>query len=149
MNEEAGFKEDNYLIILKLVVYFLLNLVGVGTALYSYYIKPFSSTRLPVLIGSSFYLLATGLWTLLLQYRIVQTIYRGGDGQGKSIWLRSSMKYPDALYTIEILKPGSRISIGSPLEIDVGQWIDVDGNVLIEKISNDLKLKLVPKFKLE
>lgn len=149
MNEEAGFKEDNFLILLKLFVYFILNLVGVSTGLYGYYIKPFSSTRLLVFIGSSFYLLATGLWTLILQYYIAHTVYRGRDKNGKTVWIRSTIEYPRGIYKLELLKVGSKNSIGSAVEIDVGQWIDVDGLVLREKISADLKSKLVAKFKLE
>lgn len=149
MNEEAGFKEDNSLILLKLAVYFFLNLVGICTGLYGYLVKPFAATRLLVFIGSTFYLVATGLWTLALQYRIVQTLYRGRDQQGKTVWLRSTMKYPQAIYKIELLQVGSKKAIGSAVEIDVGQWIDIDGNVLSHKISTDLKTKLVPKFKLD
>lgn len=149
MNEEAGFKEDNYLILLKLVVYFILNLVGVCTGLYGYYIKPFSSTRLLVFIGSSFYLLATGLWTLILQYHIAHTLYRGCDKNGKTVWIRSTIQYPQGIYKLELLKVGTKNSIGSGVEIDVGEWIDVDGKVLEEKVSSDLKSKLVSKFKLE
>ena len=149
MNEEAGFKEDNFLILLKLAVYFFLNLVGVCTGLYGYLVKPFAATRLLVFIGSVFYLLATGLWTLTLQCRIVQTLYRGQDQQGKTVWLRSTIKYPQAIYSIELLQAGTKNPIGKPVEIDVGQWIDVDGNVLCDKISTDLKAKLMPKFKLD
>jgi hypothetical protein len=149
MNEQVGFKEDNFLILLKLTIYFFLNLIGISTGLYGYYVKPFASTRFLVFLGSAFYLLATGVWTLILQYHIVQTIYRGRDQNGKSVWIRSSIKYPQAIYKLEFLKVGTKILIGSAIEIDVGQWIDVDGNVLEEKIFNDLKLKLVPKLKLE
>lgn len=149
MNETAGFKEDNFFILLKLAVYFFLNFIGVSTGLYGYLVKPFSSTRLLVFIGSSFYLLATGLWTLILQYRIVQTLYRGSDKNGKTVWIRSTIKYPQGIYKLELLKVGSKNQIGSAVEIDVGQWIDIDGNVLQEKVPSDLKLKLLPKFKLE
>lgn len=134
---------------MKLTVYFFLNLIGVSTGLYGYYVKPFSSTRLLVFIGSSIYLLANGIWSLLLQYHIAQTVYRGRDENGKSIWIRSTIKYPQGIYQLELLKVGTKISFGSPFEVDVGQWIDVDGNVLEEKLQDDLKLKLVPKFKHE
>ncbi len=151
MNEECNFKEDNTLILTKLVIYFLLNAVGVATALYGYLVKPFERTRFLVAVGSAVYLLFTGIWTVLLQYRVVGTLYRGRDqaAQGKAIWLRSAMKYPQAVYQIEVLKPGTAMVVGKPLEIGVGEWVDVDGTVRADLLVQCLKEKLLPKFKLE
>lgn len=150
MNEDCNFKEDHTLILTKLVVYFLLNAVGVATGLYGYLVKPFERTRLLVAVGSSFYLICTGIWTLLLQYRIVGTLYRGKNtDNGKSVWLRSAIKYPEAIYRIEVLKTGTGQVIGKPLEIGVGEWIDVDGGVRNDLLVKSLKEKLLPKLKLE
>lgn len=151
MNEELAFKEDNFLIISKLLVYTLLNVIGIATGLYGYLVKPFEKTRLLVFIGSAIYLISTGIWNLILQYVIISTLYRGKDSssKGKSVWLRSSIKYPQGIYCIEILKPGNGKVIGKALEIGVGEWIDVDGNLRNDLIYESLKTKLVPKFKFE
>ncbi len=148
MNEEAGFKEDNFLIIVKLFVYFGLNVIGVATALYGYLVKPFSKTRLLVGCGSALYLLLSGLWTLLLQFRIVGTLYRGRNKDGKVIWLRSKMDYPAAIYRVQVLKPKSR-QIIEEIEFSVGDWLDVDGFVVGKAVHSGLKDKLVPKMKFE
>lgn len=148
MNEDLNFKEDNSLILTKLLVYFLLNAVGVSTGLYGYLVKSFEKTRLIVAIGSTFYLLATGIWTLILQYYIVGTLYRGRDQNGKSVWLRSSIKYPQGIYRIELLKTSSGQQV-SAVEIGVGEWIDLDGGIRADLLVQSLNEKLVPKFKLE
>ena len=149
INQELGFKEDHFLILTKLVVYFLLNLVGISAGLYGYLVKPFERTRLLVAVGSAVYLVATGIWTLILQYCMVATLYRGRDKQGKIIWIRSSIKYPQGIYRLESLKPGTNKPIGKAMEISVGEWIDLDGTVLADRLIESLKEKLVPNFKLE
>ena len=148
MNEEAKFKEDHFLIHLKLIVYFFLNLVGGATALYSYLVKPFERTRLLVAVGSAVYLIGAGIWNLVLQYRIAQTLYRGKDAAtNKPVWIRSAIKYPQAIYSLSLLSVTDGKVVGSPIEIGVGQWIDVDGNVLYDLIVKDLQSKLLPKLK--
>ena len=148
MNEEFNCKEDNSVIQLKLFVNFFLNLIGIFTGLYGYLVKPFSETRLVVAIGSVGYLVGTGIWTLYTQYRLISTLYRGRDSQGKVIWLRSGILYPQGIYLIEILKPNTSIKLSS-IEIPVGQWIDEGGQVVGEALVSDLKTKLIPKFKFE
>lgn len=148
MNEELNFKEDNSVIQLKLLVNFFLNFFGIFTGLYGYLVKPFSEARLVVATGSVGYLVGTGIWTLYAQYRLISTLYRGRDSQGKVIWLRSGILYPQGIYFIEILKPNTSIKLSS-IEIPVGQWIDEAGQVVGEALVSDLKTKLIPKFKFE
>lgn len=146
MNEEAQFKEDHFIIHSKLLAYFLLNVVGIATALYSYLVKPFERTRLLVAIGSAVYLICAGIWNLVLQYRITPTTYRGCNGNKKVVWIRTLMKYPEAIYSISLLsvKDGS---VNANIEFGVGEWVDVDGNVLYSSILNDLQNHLIPKIK--
>lgn len=154
MNEEARCKEDHFVIHAKLLVYFLLNVVGVATGLYSYLVKPFERTRLLVAIGSAVYLVCAGIWNLVLQYRITATTYRGtiagGPGAGggnKRVWIRSGMKYPEAIYSLSLLSAQDGSVMGKSIEFGVGEWVDVDGNVLYESILKDLHSKLIPKLK--
>ena len=148
MNEELNCKEDHSVIHLKLIINLILNVFGILTGLYSYFVKPFSSARLVVAVGSVGYLVGTGLWTLYAQYQLISTLYRGRDSQGKVIWLRSEILYPQGIYSIEILKPNTAIKVSS-IEIPVSQWIDEAGQVVGEALVADLKSKLSPKFKFE
>jgi hypothetical protein len=152
MNEELKYREDNSLIILKIVVYFGLNLLCGVTAAYGYYVKPFEKTKVLVGTGSVIYLLLSGIWSLYLQYCATQTIYRGSKSNQKAIWLRSSTKHPQAIYRLEIVDSSTAVKAGKvvdALEVPVGDWIDVEGNVCVQKIFADLTQKLVPKFKFD
>ena len=150
MNEDLKFTEDRSLILLKLFVYLALNFIGIATVLYSHFVKPFARTRLLVGIGSTIYLVLTGLWTLYLQFRVVHTVYRGRKNKSskKDIWLRSSVKFPQALYRIEVIDSIS-LKVTETLETEVGKWIDSEGIVCEDVLFDDLKQNLVPKFKFD
>ena len=150
MNEEAKFKEDHFIIYSKLLVYFLLNLVGVSTALYSYLVKPFERTRLLVAVGSGIYLVCAGIWNLILQYRITATLYRGRDTAKeakKQVWIRSGMKYPQAIYSLCFVSPVDGKVVGEAVEFGVGDWVNLEGFVLYDVIVKDLQSKLLPLLK--
>lgn len=158
MNEETKFKEDHFFIYTKLIANLLLNIIGGGTAFYSYHIKSFEKTKLVVAIGSAVYLIGTGIWSLILQYYLTRTLYRGNDdnvvvvveGGKKSIWIRSDIKFPQGIFSLQLVNPKDGKLMGKSIEFGVGEWIDVDGVVLYEeRIVKDLKDKLVPLFKQE
>ena len=95
--------------------------------------------------------MATGVWTLFLQYRVAQTVYRGEAGDGKkTVWLRSSIVYPQGVYRLEIVGVGKEWRVVKQvMEVGVGEWIDLDGNVCADVMVKDLSTKLVPKFKFD
>lgn len=146
MKEELKYKEDNFLILLKITVYFLLNAIGVCTGLYGYYMKPFEATRLVVAIGSTIYLVLMGLWTLILQYRIFPSFYRGTNKTtNKSVWIRSTMLFPQAIYQIDLFTPTNSTKMFDSLQVHVEEWIDEDGLIQAEAVVNYLKANLTPK----
>lgn len=148
MNEELGYQESHFVILLKIGVYFVLNTLGIATGLYGYLVKPFATTRLLVGIGSCVYLLAAGIWAVVLQYCICPTVYRGRNRQtGKTLWLRSSMRHPQAVYVLEVLNPmtSAKPTVNATIEIPVGHWIDEDGKIVAETVVRELKTKVASK----
>lgn len=138
MNEELKWKEDRFLLALKVGVYFVLNVIGVATGFYAYAVKPFAATRLLTGIGAAIYLLGMGAFTLLLQHYLTPTNYRGSQGR-KTLWLCSKMLYPQAIYTVNACIKGGK---SFDFQIPVGAWLTAEGEIVGEAVYQDLKSHL-------
>lgn len=138
MNEELKWKEDRFLLALKVGVYFVLNVIGVATGVYAYAVKPFAATRLLTGIGAAIYLLGMGVFTLLLQHYLTPTIYRGSQGR-KTLWLCSTMLYPQAIYSVNACIKGGK---SFEFHIPVGAWLTAEGEIVGEAVYGDLKSQL-------
>lgn len=81
---------------------------------------------------------------------MINTVYRGRKDKSskKAVWLRSSIKYPQAIYRIELVDPLSH-KVTESVETHVGDWIDSEGIVCEKELFADLNRKLVPKFKFD
>lgn len=142
MNEELKYREDSFLLILKVAIYFLLNVIGVATGLYTYLTKPFAAARLLTGIGAAVYLLGMGLFTLLLQYHIVGTIYRGFNAKNRALWIQSKMLFPEATYLLRLSRPEAPKKPFLQFEIAAGSWLTEEGEIVGEAVYADLKREM-------
>lgn len=137
MNEELKFKEDSFLLKLKVAVYFVLNVIGGLTGAYAHFYKPFSAARPLILLGSSLYLAGLGLFTALLQFNYIRpTIYRGN--KNGPVWIESSLAYPQGIYSIRGESAGKKFT----LQVPVGSWITEAGEIVPEAVYSLLKREL-------
>jgi hypothetical protein len=146
MNEELKFKEDAFVLKLKVAVLFILNVIGAATGAYAHFVKPFSGTKVLTFVGSSVYLLGLGFLTLLLQFNYIRpTIYRGSSKSG-TVWMESTLIYPQGIYSLQVKGFGAQAQEKAKsfsLQIPVGSWITEAGEIVPEAVYSLLQKELI------
>lgn len=130
MIQEAKFKENEALLNWKLVLNFIMTLIGGATALYA--IKtPFANSKLIVGVGSLAYLLLQGVYYIWLTYFVQRTCFRGTSPKAphKTIWIESKLALPEANYQLYLVNPVTGKQQGPTQEWNIGTLIYEDGQI--------------------
>lgn len=137
MVEEAGYSEDHSQMNLKLLVYFILNVVGTATGYYSWK-TPFEKSKFWTAIGSGTFLLIYIAWNVY-HYVTVQYIFSGKKELGKCqlVRLRSSIQLKDPVYRILATADGIEKEI---IAKRVDSWITEDGFVAARPFLSDMQM---------
>lgn len=110
MTEVEGCTEIHSLSDLKLWFGLLLTVIGSAVTIYSFKI-PFNDSKQLVAVGASLYFIVQSLLFASLTYFTIPTLYRGNFNDGKSIWIQTDLRLPEAKYEISIIdNPSKKLS---------------------------------------
>ena len=157
--EEANYKEDHFPMDLKLAYYTLLNVLGIVTGLYGYFVRPWEKVRLLVGLGATLYLLLSALWMLLSAYFLTSTTFRGSnnniinnnaavtkDNKKNVVWVRSECFLPEGVYRVKRIDPVTGKEGEVLGEGHVQLWVNDKGRILAEKICRELFASIASKL---
>lgn len=146
MTEEAGHKEDHGPMNIKLLVYAIMNVIGLATGLYGYFVKPWAKVRLLVGVGSFIYLLISVIWLAVSSFLMTATTFRGTADKRKKLWLRSECFLPEAVYCVKQIDAVSGKEAEVLGEGHVQEWVDDRGRLLAEKFCRGFMTDLTSKI---
>jgi hypothetical protein len=138
MTEEAGYTEDHTQMNMKLLVAFILNVIGGATALYAYRV-PFEKAKFYTALGSLLYLAIYGVWNFYTMFLANQFAFCGRHpSKNAMLHIKTDTSLKDAVYRVH----AHFEKIGTPREIlsgKVDRWVTIDGHVSPRPFVTDMR----------
>lgn len=135
MVEEAGYIENHYQMDVKLVVAFVLNVIGSATGYYAFK-TPFEQSKFWTAVGAAVFLVIYGIWNLYSMLS-VQFVFVGKKDTGKAplVRLRSVIQLADPTYR---LYASSAVGEREILSKGVDNWVTEDGFLAARPFVSDM-----------
>lgn len=138
---------------LKLLVSFGKNLSGLWCLFATYYFKPFSTSRIHIILGVlSFAMFSTLNWILCHTGLINNGIYETEKNQLKLV-LETKIAHPQPIYEVKMsfhkIGASSKLPVCKTVSLKFNEWIAADGEIEEQAVFKDMESHLTQNLQFE